>query len=69
MSRNLKYCRSILKKVSFDADLFQKELIKAYGALDFEERLELRNCAENYIRNKSQLSSTVLTDYGTITWG
>jgi len=44
-------------------------LIKAYGALDFEERLELRNWAENYIRNKSQLSSTVLTDYGTITWG
>ena len=69
MSRNLKYCRSILKKVSFDADLFQKELIKAYGTLDFEERLELRNWAENYIRNKSQLSSTVLTDYGTITWG
>ena len=69
MSRNLKYCRSILKKVSFDADLFQKELIKAYGALDFEERLELRNWAENYIRNKSQLSSTVLTDNGTITWG
>jgi DNA-directed RNA polymerase specialized sigma24 family protein len=69
MSRNLKYCRSILKKVSFDADLFQKELIKAYGALDFEERLELRNWAENYIRNKSQLSSTVLTDYWTITWG
>jgi DNA-directed RNA polymerase specialized sigma24 family protein len=69
MSRNLKYCRSILKKVSFDADLFQKEFIKAYGALDFEERLELRNWAENYIRNKSQLSSTVLTDYGTITWG
>ena len=69
MSRNVKYCRSILKKVSFDADLFQKELIKAYGALDFEERLEVRNWAENYIRNKSQLSSTVLTDYGTITWG
>ena len=69
MSRNLKYCRSILKKVSFDADLFQKELIKAYGALDFEERLESRNWAENYIRNKSQLSSTGLTDYGTITWG
>ena len=49
MSRNLKYCRSILKKVSFDADLFQKELIKAYGALDFEERLELRNWVQRII--------------------
>ncbi|BDC98199.1 hypothetical protein [Persicobacter psychrovividus] len=39
----LKYCKTILSKVSFDAHLFKKELIKAIKFCMPVERLELQN--------------------------
>ena len=43
MSKIFKYHRSILKKVSFDAELFKKELIKAYRFLNPHDCWEQRN--------------------------
>ncbi|BDD10336.1 hypothetical protein FUAX_27680 [Fulvitalea axinellae] len=39
----LKYCKTILTKVSFDIALFEKELRKAIGILVPGEREELRS--------------------------
>ncbi|MFQ3352307.1 MAG: hypothetical protein ACI914_001571 [Candidatus Marivariicella framensis] len=41
MSNTLKYYRIILRKVSFDADLFSKELKKAYRHLSKEDSSQL----------------------------
>ena len=43
----LKYYKMILKKVSFDKILFQKEYFKALKCLDCNERIELRVWLEN----------------------
>ena len=69
MSKIFKYHRSILKKVSFDAELFKKELIKAYRFLNPNERLELGKWVRSYIEDKTQLQSIELSDFGTITLG
>jgi hypothetical protein len=45
----LKYAKEILTKVSFDAQLFEKELRKAIRVLVGEELVELRNwCLEKF---------------------
>ena len=45
----LNYSKFILEKVSFDAHLFEKELIKHLRELIVEEVVELRNwCYENF---------------------
>lgn len=45
----LNYFKTVLKKVSFDARLFEKELRKAIKTLIAEEVQELRNwCYANY---------------------
>ena len=41
MSNTLRYYRIILRKVSFDADLFTKELKKAYQHLSKEDCSQL----------------------------
>ena len=41
MSNTLRYYRIILRKVSFDADLFSKELKKAYQHLSKEDSNQL----------------------------
>ena len=41
MSNTLRYYRIILRKVSFDADLFTKELKKAYQHLSKEDSNQL----------------------------
>jgi len=42
MKRMLDYCKSILTRVSFDARLFEKELLKAIKSLVVNEVQELR---------------------------
>lgn len=45
----LRYAKEILTKVSFDAQLFEKELRKAIKMLVGDELLELRNwCHEKF---------------------
>ncbi len=45
----LKYAKEILTKVSFDAQLFEKELKKAIKMLVGEELVELKNwCYEKF---------------------
>lgn len=45
----LEYIKTILKKVSFDGKLFEKELRKAIKTLIHEEIQELKNwCYENF---------------------
>jgi hypothetical protein len=45
----LKYAKEILTKVSFDAQLFEKELKKAIKMLVHEELIELKNwCHEKF---------------------
>lgn len=42
MKKMLNYFKSILTRVSFDANLFEKELLKAIKSLVAEEVMELR---------------------------
>jgi hypothetical protein len=42
MKKMLNYFKSILTRVSFDAKLFEKELLKAIKSLVAEEVMELR---------------------------
>jgi len=42
MRTMLDYVKTILNKVSFDVNLFRKELMKSLGRLSQEEREELR---------------------------
>lgn len=45
----LEYVKTILKKVSFDAKLFEKELRKAITSLVHSELIELKRwCYENF---------------------
>ncbi|WP_299255584.1 hypothetical protein [uncultured Cytophaga sp.] len=45
----LNYAKFILEKVSFDQQLFEKELIKHLSELIIEEVVELRNwCYEHF---------------------
>jgi len=45
----LKYAKEILTKVSFDAQLFEKELKKAIKMLVHDELIELKNwCLEKF---------------------
>ena len=55
MSRDLNYCRAILKKVSFDPTLFKKEFTKAYRLLEPEERIELIDWVKGFVNNNSEL--------------
>ncbi|MEI9918806.1 MAG: hypothetical protein WDO14_08380 [Bacteroidota bacterium] len=43
MKKMLNYFKSILNKVSFDAKLFEKELLKAIKSLVADEVMELRS--------------------------
>ena len=69
MSKNLMYCRSILKKVSFNPALFSKELIKAYGFLSPEERPALTKWVIKFIEKREELKSLTLSNKLTIIWG
>jgi len=59
-SRGFFYYKSILRKVSFDAPLFNKELQKAYAHLDYEEVLVLNRWLLQFLKNNPQLNNISL---------
>jgi type IV secretory pathway TrbF-like protein len=62
MTRDLMYCRAILKKVSFDPELFKKELLKAYQLLSPKDQLALSTWVKEYVQNSKSLRMIVLSD-------
>lgn len=62
MTRDLMYCRAILKKVSFDPELFKKELLKAYRLLSTKDQLALSAWVKEYVQNSKSLRMIVLSD-------
>ena len=62
MTRDLMYCRAILKKVSFDPELFKKELLKAYRLLSPKDQLALSAWVKEYFQNSKSLRMIVLSD-------
>jgi type IV secretory pathway TrbF-like protein len=62
MTRDLMYCRAILKKVSFDPELFKKELLKAYRLLSPKDQLALSAWVKEYVQNSKSLTMIVLSD-------
>jgi type IV secretory pathway TrbF-like protein len=61
MSKDLKYYKQILHKVSFDVNLFRKELEKAYNYLSPKDQLLLHSWVSKYVANKSDLRYVVLS--------
>ena len=55
MSRNLNYYRMILQKVSFDKDLFNKELSKANQYLSQEDYRKLKLWLEGFYQKNDLL--------------
>lgn len=52
----LEYCKKILKKVSFDSVLFEKELRKSLSFVTKEERLKLLHwCKESITGSNKEL--------------
>ena len=60
MSNDLKYHKKILQKVSFDLQLFRKELIKAYEYLSIEDQILLKKWVSEFVSNKSELKNVYL---------
>ena len=56
MSNTLTYYRIILRKVSFDADLFTKELKKAYQQLSKEDCTQLYTWTLIFIKKHPHLN-------------
>ena len=59
MSKKLKYYQQILQKVSFDVQLFSKELKKAYTYLTPRDRDILRNWVDDFIINRADLQLAI----------
>ena len=59
MSKNLKYYKQILQKVSFDVRLFRKELGKAYTYLTPKDCDILRDWVDDFIVNRTDLQSAI----------
>lgn len=60
-SSGLFFYKSILRKVSFDATLFNKELQKAYANLDYEEVLVLNKWLLTFLKKNPQLTPLSIT--------
>ena len=60
MSNDLKYHKKVLQKVSFDLQLFRKELIKAYEYLGAEDQILLKKLVSEFVSNKSELKTVYL---------
>ena len=56
----LEYSKTVLKKVSFDAKLFIKELQKAISMLLPEEIEELELWLQQFITDKPELKQTLI---------
>ena len=50
----LEYCKTILAKVSFDTDLFQKELMKSLKFVSNQEKKELIRWCEQQFPSKTK---------------
>ena len=61
MSNDLRYYKKILQKVSFDLQLFRKELIKAYDYLSTEDQILLKKWVSEFVSNKSELKVIFLS--------
>ena len=61
MSNDLRYYKKILQKVSFDLQLFRKELIKAYEYLSTEDQILLKKWVSEFVSNKSDLKIIFLS--------
>ena len=61
MSKNLNYCKQILKKVSFDVTLFKKELEKAFNHLTPSEQRALRRWVKDFVSDRIELKSEILS--------
>ena len=61
MSKDLSYYKKILQKVSFDLQLFRKELIKAYEYLSAEDQILLKIWVSEFVSNKSELKTIYLS--------
>lgn len=59
-SSMLEYYKTVLKKVSFDAKLFCKELKKAISRLLPEEIEELKNWLQQFITDKPELQQSLV---------
>lgn len=59
-SSMLEYSKTVLKKVSFDAKLFCKELKKAISRLLPEEIEELKNWLQQFITDKPELQQSLV---------
>lgn len=59
-SSMLEYSKTVLKKVSFDAKLFCKELEKAISRLLPEEIEELKNWLKKFITDKPELQQSLI---------
>jgi hypothetical protein len=66
MSKNLNYYRLILKKVSFEPRLFEKELKKAYVNLSKEDFVRLDNWVKFFVRKNTHLNSVLPNYFGEI---
>ena len=56
----LKYCKTILKRVSFDKHLFKKELKKAIGWLNQSEKIILKTWCLTYM---SKYKDTIIKSF------
>ena len=61
MSRNLNYYRMILRKVSFDSELFNKELSKANQYLNQEDCRQLKLWLEGFYKKNDHLNDPSTT--------
>ncbi|MFM1878331.1 MAG: hypothetical protein RLZZ241_1197 [Bacteroidota bacterium] len=56
----LEYTKTVLQKVSFDAQLFSRELKKALKTLLPKELAELKRWLQDYVTDKPDLQPVVL---------
>ncbi|MDA8596366.1 hypothetical protein N9L20_07795 [Flavobacteriaceae bacterium] len=54
------YCKTVLEKVSFNVELFCKELEKAIETLLPHEQQELQIWVKNYVVKKPELSACLI---------
>jgi len=56
-SRGFIFYKAVLRKVSFDAPLFYKELQKAYAHLEYDEVLLLNRWVLQFVKKNPQLNN------------
>ena len=62
MSKNLKYYKQVLEKVSFDVTLFKKELEKAFSYLTPNEQQALRRWVNDFFSDRIDLQRVIFSN-------